>query len=82
MATRTTTLPQFQEYVWELLPHQRSMLGREAVFDAINVAIQEWPDELLCGCKSGDATHTLDALEPAAASKTCSEPGRAHSSYV
>jgi hypothetical protein len=70
MATRTTTLPQFQEYVWELLPHQRSMLGREAVFDAINVAIQEWPDELLCGCKSGDtaelkaddATHTLNAL--------------------
>lgn len=62
MAKRTTTLPQLQEYIWEQLPHQRSMLGREAVFDAINVAIQEWPDEELCGCKSGD-TAELKATE-------------------
>lgn len=67
MSRRTTTLPQFQEYVWELLPHQRSMLGREAVYDAISVAIQEWPDEQLSGCKSGD-TEELKATEALEAS--------------
>lgn len=50
MARRTGTLPQFQEYVWEQLPYQRGMLGKEAVYDVVNVAIQEWPDELLCSC--------------------------------
>lgn len=66
MARRTTSLPEFQAYVWDQLPFQRGLVGKEAVFDAINVAIQEWPDEALCGCKSGDteelkATGQLEA---------------------
>jgi hypothetical protein len=67
MARRTTSLPEFQAYVWDQLPFQRGMVGKEAVYDAVNVAIQEWPDEQLCGCKSGD-TEELKATEQLEAS--------------
>lgn len=47
MPRPSMTLQQFQENVWNELPHQRSMLGREVVYDTIAVAIQEWPDDKL-----------------------------------
>lgn len=47
MPRPSSTLQQFQEKLWNELPHQRSMLGREVVYDTIAVAIQEWPDERL-----------------------------------
>lgn len=53
MARPPMTLQQFQEKLWDELPHQRSMLGREAVYDTIAIAIQEWPDDLLAQVESG-----------------------------
>lgn len=53
MPRRTASLSQFQESVWEQLPQSRGMLGKEVVYDVVSVAIQEWPDELLCGCDPG-----------------------------
>lgn len=53
MARPTTTLSQFQEFLWEELPYQRGMLGGEVVRDVIAVAVQEWPDEQLSSAKPG-----------------------------
>lgn len=55
MARSTTTLPQFQEYIWSKLPEpQRNRAGKEAVYDLVAVAVQEWPDELLSQSSPGD----------------------------
>lgn len=54
MPPRTTTLPQFQEYIWDQLPYQRGLLGREALCDVVAIAVQEWPDDELSDTKSGD----------------------------
>lgn len=55
MARATTTLPQFQEYVWSQLPErQRERVGKEAIYDLVAVAVQEWPDETLSQSSPGD----------------------------
>lgn len=52
-------LQNFQETLWNELPHQRSMLGREVVYDTIAVAIQEWPDTKLSQQDSGSEGEKL-----------------------
>lgn len=55
MARSTTTLPQFQEWVWEQIPvRQREKAGREMVYDMVAVAVQEWPDDELSQSGEGD----------------------------
>lgn len=65
MALPTKTLPQFQDYVWEQLPFQRGMLGKEVVQDVLSVAVQEWPDELLsqCAANSPEEMRVLEELK-------------------
>jgi hypothetical protein len=43
----TSTIQQFQRYVWESLPPRREVIGREMVDDVVLVAIQLWPVEYL-----------------------------------
>ena len=43
----TATLPQFQHFVWESVPMHRAVVGREAVDDAVMIAIQQWPSDEL-----------------------------------
>ncbi len=62
MPRPSSTLQQFQEKLWNELPHQRSMLGREVVCDAIAVAIQEWPDERLSQEEKGQEQATIREL--------------------
>lgn len=59
MRLPTKTLPQFQEYIWQHLPMRKHMAGKEAVFDAVAVAVQEWPDDELSACKAGDKGETV-----------------------
>lgn len=63
MALPTKTLPQFQEYIWHHLPMRKHMAGKEAVFDAVAVAVQEWPDEIISACKPGSDGETLATEE-------------------
>ena len=42
---RPTSFETLQEYVWQKLPRRRTMVGKEAVFDAVSVAVQEWPSQ-------------------------------------
>lgn len=44
---RPTSFETLQEYVWQKLPRRRAMVGKEAVFDAVSVAVQEWPSQQL-----------------------------------
>jgi hypothetical protein len=55
MPLPTKTLPQFQDFVWEQLPFQRGMLGKEVISDVLAVAVQEWPDDALSGCAAGSS---------------------------
>jgi len=42
---RPTSLETLQEYVWQKLPRRRTIVGKEAVFDAVSVTVQEWPSQ-------------------------------------
>lgn len=53
MPRPSANLHAFQEQLWNELPHQRSMLGREVVYDSVAVAIQEWPDARLSQYDAG-----------------------------
>jgi hypothetical protein len=44
----TSTIKQFQEYMWQSLPARRVAAGREVVDDVSILAIQFWPVEELC----------------------------------
>ena len=59
MAGATTTLQQFQEFVYDQLPPRRDRLGREAVYDAVAVAVQEWPDKELSAAAAGSPEEAL-----------------------
>lgn len=43
----TSTLKQFQRYVWNRLPPRRTVAGEEVVFDIVALAVTEWPSEAL-----------------------------------
>lgn len=49
----TATLPQFQNYVWELLPVRREAMGREFIDDIVIAAVQFWPNEELSKVDAG-----------------------------
>lgn len=53
MGNSTATLPQFQNYVWELLPIRKEAVGRELVNDIVLAAIQFWPNEELSQADTG-----------------------------
>lgn len=63
MSAQIKTLPLMQEYVWDRLPMRKYMAGREPVFDAVVVVIQEWPDEILVHTKSGDTGEVVAIKE-------------------
>lgn len=44
----TSTIRQFQDYMWESLPARRVAIGREVIDDVATLAIQFWPVEELC----------------------------------
>jgi len=35
----------FRETIWDSLPEAKYLAGKEAVFDLVTIALQEWPDE-------------------------------------
>jgi hypothetical protein len=43
----TSTLTQFQRFVWESLPIRREAVGREVIDDVVLMAVQCWPVEEL-----------------------------------
>lgn len=53
MAGATTTLQQFQEFVYDQLPFNKGRVGREVIYDAVAVAVQEWPDKELLTAGAG-----------------------------
>lgn len=61
MSNSTATLPQFQNYVWNLLPIRREAVGREMVDDIVLVAVQLWPTEALSQLDAG-STEEADEL--------------------
>ena len=61
MADATTTLSQFQQYVWDRLPPRREVAGREMVDDLVALAIQEWPVDLLSQADP-DSTAQVEAM--------------------
>lgn len=60
----TSTIQQFQRYVWGSLSHRREVIGREMVDDVVLVAIQLWPVEHLSqvDAKSQEQAVILAAL--------------------
>jgi hypothetical protein len=55
MSNSTATLPQFQTYVWNMLPVRREAVGREIVDDIVLVAVQLWPSEALSQLEPGSS---------------------------
>lgn len=53
MDESTSTLGQFQQYIWNQLPPRRTAAGQEVVRDLVTLAVQEWPDETLAQCDPG-----------------------------
>ena len=43
----TSTIRQFQDYMWNSLPVRRAAVGREVIDDVVLLAIQFWPVEEL-----------------------------------
>ena len=43
----TTTLQQFQIYVWESLPVRKVMVGKDVIDDIVTIIVQQWPAEEL-----------------------------------
>lgn len=63
MPLPTRTLRQFQEWVWAELPAaEKQKVGKEAVYDAVSAAIQEWPDTVLSESKAGDLAESRAAM--------------------
>lgn len=57
------TFDDFRERIWEDLPARKHAIGKEAVFDAIAVVVQEWPDDILSQTKSGDTGEIVATRE-------------------
>lgn len=51
----TATVEELQRYVWELLPTRKLAIDREVAHDAVIVAVQCWPVELLSQVEAGSA---------------------------
>lgn len=64
MAEPTGNYEEFQTFIWNQLPVRKHKVGRERVNDILAVVVQEWPDDQLSACKSGESpeVHSLDEL--------------------
>ena len=60
MSNQTATLPQFQNYVWELLPIRREAVGREFVGDIVLAAVQFWPNDELSQTANGSVEEATE----------------------
>lgn len=60
MSNQTATLPQFQNYVWELLPIRKEAVGRELVNDIVLAAVQFWPNDELSESATGSAEEATE----------------------
>lgn len=60
MSNQTATLPQFQTYVWELLPIRKEAVGRELVNDIVLAAVQFWPNDELSESATGSAEEATE----------------------
>lgn len=49
----TSTLSQFQRFVWESLPIRREAIDHEFVDDLVLIAVQQWPSEELSQAPPG-----------------------------
>jgi hypothetical protein len=58
----TSNLTQFQRYVWESLPLRKEAVGQEMVYDAVILAVQLWPVELLSQAEPEQVAIVLNAL--------------------
>jgi len=53
--------------VWSRLPVRKYLVGYNRVFDVISALVQEWPEQAISGCKSGE-TPEVQALQELSAS--------------
>lgn len=61
--TKTATLPQFSDFVWDQLPVRREVMGDEMVRDIVLAVVQSWPVTEMCQCDAGsDEEFSLAAL--------------------
>lgn len=60
MSNQTATLPQFQNYVWELLPIRKEAVGRELVNDIVLAAVQFWPNDELSESAPGSEAEATE----------------------
>lgn len=60
----TATIEELQRYVWELLPTRKLAINREVAHDAVIVAVQCWPVELLSQAAVGsqECVQALNSL--------------------
>jgi len=59
----------FQQWVWDSLPMRKHACGKERVFDVVAVVVQEWPDEALANCRSGDTAEVIAVKDLVASTK-------------
>lgn len=58
----TSTLTQFQRFVWESMPIRKEAVGQEVVYDIVTVAIQLWPTEHLSQAEDKQIDIVLSSL--------------------
>ena len=55
----TSTIQQFQRYVWECLPIRKESVDRELINDVVLAAIQFWPVEHLAQTQPGSQEEAI-----------------------
>ena len=55
----TSTIQQFQRYVWECLPIRKESVDRELINDVVLAAIQFWPVELIAQTQPGSQEEAI-----------------------
>lgn len=43
----------FQNQIWDALPERKHVAGKERIFDAVSIIVQEWPEEELANLRKG-----------------------------
>lgn len=72
------TLDDLKEYVWTKLPRvRRNAAGRAAVYDLIDIAILEFPDDAMAACAEGSRDEEIlaDAMVKACKRHYCFAKG-------
>jgi hypothetical protein len=55
----TSTIQQFQRYVWECLPMRKEAVDREMIDDVVLAAIQFWPVEFIAQTQPGSQEEAI-----------------------